>query len=354
MADKAIVNGVATDAAVDRTVVISGKEDRDDVFEDFGENDAKNSDSTQRIAGLEQEKVQLGEENKAMRERVVKLSEEIKGLESEKEEMKREIDQSVADRRALESIAARAAELETEVSRLQHDLISSMTEGEEAKLEVSELKRAVEELRRSDSENGLKVEVLEKERNLLLERVGKEAENESQIRDLEKKIETLEARESTQNVERIKIEEEARGMIDERESEIRQLKKWVEELDSKGLKSGLEIERLKKEKEELQIMKNELEALLKKSDRKTKEMESKIEKLEKELEAAEQMMISGLKAKSAEGVNGKAVVMDEVVIEEGQKGSMGLLKQQWPMLAASTGAIAAVAVVCYLRYGRQR
>ncbi|KAL6957220.1 hypothetical protein U1Q18_040478 [Sarracenia purpurea var. burkii] len=235
-----------------------------------------------------------------------------------------------------------------------------MTEVEEANKEVSELKKLVEELKISDSEKGSKVEVLEKERNLLLERLDKESEGmteskavtESRVRELEKKLGALEGRESFEKSERIKVEQEAKAKIDEKDSEIRKLKKWVEDFDTVLAKSGLEMERMKKEKEELEIVKNDLEALLKKSERKGKEMEHKMTQLHKELEASEQM-INGLKDKELDGINGKVVDMDGDDIEDGEKGLMGL-KLQWPVLAASTGAIAAVAVLCYLRRARER
>ncbi|KAA8523764.1 hypothetical protein F0562_010187 [Nyssa sinensis] len=71
--------------------------------------------------------------------------------------------------------------------------------------------------------------------------------------------------------------------------------------------------------------------------------------LHSELEASEQV-ISGLKEKAAEVVNGEALVMDRVNSEDGEKGLMGL-KLQWPVVATSAGTIAAVAVVGYFRYG---
>ena len=44
-------------------------------------------------------------------------------------------------KKALDAVAARASQLETEVSRLQHDLIAAMSEGEEANGEITELKK---------------------------------------------------------------------------------------------------------------------------------------------------------------------------------------------------------------------
>ncbi|KAA8526212.1 hypothetical protein F0562_008049 [Nyssa sinensis] len=197
-----------------------------------------------------------------------------------------------------------------------------MTAGEEANVELVELKRVVEELRKSDKETGSKVEVLEKERNLLLKRMDTEVERrkkcESRIVELEKKNEVLEARESTQNGERIKVEKEARAIVDKKDTEIRQLKKWIQELDSVVREKDLETERLKKERDEMEIVKNEWEAHLKKSERRVKETEHKMNQLHKELEASRDM-ISVLKENAVEAVNGETVVMDRTSIEDGEK-----------------------------------
>ncbi|CAL5335407.1 unnamed protein product [Camellia sinensis] len=339
MADEIVING-----GDDRREEIVGSEED---FVDFDESESKASGLMQRIEALEVEKRKLVRENEEERERVKNLKKEIEGLEGVVAELK-------TDNKGLESVAARASQLEIEVSRMQHDLISSMSEGEEANKEVSELKRVVEELKRSISEKGLKVEVLEKERNLLLEKMDKDAEGvqeakavtESRVRELEKKIEALEGRESSEKGERIKVEQEARAKIDEKEGEIRQLKKWVEDLDSVVVKNGLEMEKMKKEREEIEIVKNELEGLLKKSERKGKEMENKMAQLHKELEASEQMII-GLKEKTLNDLNGKAIIGDD------EMGSNGL-KQLWPVVAGSTGTIAAIAVIYYLRCAMRR
>ncbi|KAA8531273.1 hypothetical protein F0562_005982 [Nyssa sinensis] len=150
------------------------------------------------------------------------------------------------------------------------------------------------------------------------------AESESRIHELEKKIMALEARGSIQNSQRIKVEGESKAIIDKKDSEVRRLKKCIEELDS---------------------------VVLKNSVRNVKETEHKMGQLHKELEASEQM-ISGLKEKVAEVVNGEALVMDRVISKDREKGLMGL-KLQWPVVAASVGAIATVAVVGYFHYESQ-
>ncbi|KAL7217582.1 hypothetical protein ACSBR2_010939 [Camellia fascicularis] len=236
MADEIVING-----GDDRREEIVGSEED---FVDFDESESKASGLMQRIEALEVEKRELVRENEEERGRVKNLKKEIEGLEGVVAELKR-------DNKGLESVAARASQLEIEVSRMQHDLISSMSEGEEANKEVSELKR-----------------------------------------------------------------------------------------------NGLEMEKMKKEREEIEIVKNELEGLLKKSERKGKEMENKMAQLHKELEASEQMII-GLKEKTLNDLNGKAIIGDD------EMGSNGL-KQLWPVVAGSTGTIAAIAVIYYLRCAMRR
>ncbi|KAJ0112616.1 hypothetical protein Patl1_00669 [Pistacia atlantica] len=54
-----------------------------------------------------------------------------------------EIEGAEENPKVFESIAARAVELETEVLRLQHDLITVMSEGDEASAKVVELKKSL-------------------------------------------------------------------------------------------------------------------------------------------------------------------------------------------------------------------
>lgn len=328
MADSTIINGESYDV---RTVEV----------EDKGGNDSNVPALMQKIAALEQDKTELVHENEVINQRMKKLKGEIEASETEKEKLK-------SDTKALDSIAARAAELETEVCRLQHDLISSANEAEEVNAELVETKRAVAELRESDLNKGLKLEAIEKEMNLLLEKITKDSEgvkeSNSRISDLEKKIEALELRDSSYKSEKVRVEEEMRVKIDEREGQIRNLQNLVEELQAVMEKSN-------KEREELEIVKNELEALLKKSERKVKEMENKMVLLHKELEGSEKM-ISGLKEKASEDINGKDVGLERGIDDDEEKGLMGL-NLEWPVVAVSASTIALVAAV-YLCYLRQR
>ncbi|GKC76410.1 hypothetical protein Tco_1127184 [Tanacetum coccineum] len=98
-----------------------------------------------------------------------------------------EISSHESDKRALTSIAARASELETQFSSLQHDLISS----------ASDLKRKVIEFEAKERENVEKMSVIEFERNLLLEMLK---ESEEKMREFQ----TGKAHEIEVLVERLK------------------------------------------------------------------------------------------------------------------------------------------------------
>lgn len=328
MSDSAIVNGVVSD---DSTVKIED-------YSDEG-TDSKVAALTQKIAALEQEKTELVHENEVVKERVNKLKGEIEESDAENEKLKNES-------KVLDSIAGRAAQLETEVSRLQHDLISSMNENHEVNAELSVTKREIEELRKSEMSKSVSLEAIERERNLLLEKISKDSEGvkESNIRisELEKKIQALEMRDSGYKCEKTRVEEEMKGKIEERDLKIRDLQNLVDDLEAV-------LERSNKEREGLEIVKNELEALLKKSERKVKEMESKMELLDKELEGSEKM-ISGLKEKAIEGINGDD--SERKIVGDDEKGFMRF-NLEWPLMAASAGAIALLAVV-YLHHVRQR
>ncbi|XP_047330372.1 peroxisomal and mitochondrial division factor 1-like [Impatiens glandulifera] len=345
----------------ERTVDIAGNDDRDEDFVDFDDNNGNASFAlSQKFEALELEKRELTEENESMINRIEKLKAEIQGLENDKGELKKVIEVSEADKKVLESTAARAAELETEVSRLQRDLISSNADGEEVGKDLFELRKAMEELKKSELEKSLKLDVLEKERNSLVERIHKDADGvkeakaltDARVREMEKKIEGLEQREVREKSDRITIEQETKAKLDEKDGEIRRLKTQVEDLESISMESSLELERLNKEREELEIVKNELEAHLKKSERKVKEMGRKADELVKELESSERMMIA-LKEKRLDMNGTKSSSIDDS--RDQLELSTGW-ELQWPVVvAASTGAsIAAVAAVYYLRSAKLR
>lgn len=330
MSDSTIVNGVE-----DKTINI------EDNSGDGDGSDSKVAALMQKIAALEQEKSELVHENEVVKERVNKLKGEIEESDAENEKLKSET-------KVLDSIAGRAAQLETEVSRLQHDLISSLNENQEVNAELSVMKQEIEELRKSDVSKSVSLEAIERERNLLLEKINKDSEavkeSNSRISDLEKKIQALEMRDSGYKSDKIRAEEEMKAKIEERDLKIRDLQNLVDE-------SEAVLERSNKEKKGLEIVKNDLEALLKQSERKVKEMESKMGLLSKELEGSEKL-ISGLKEKAIEGMNGDDVVIERGIVGDDEKGFMGF-NLEWPIMAASAGAIALLAVV-YLHHTKQR
>lgn len=133
-----------------------------------------------KIDILEQEKGVLVRENVAVRERITKLEGEIEELERETAKLGTKIERLDADKKLLEVVAARTDGLDFEVWKLQRDIITAETDGVEANKQLSELKREVERLKVVDIEKSEKLEVLEKEKALLLKKLD---EVESELRD---------------------------------------------------------------------------------------------------------------------------------------------------------------------------
>ncbi|XP_047149374.1 peroxisomal and mitochondrial division factor 2-like, partial [Vigna umbellata] len=112
------------------------------VYDQYGE------ESTTKIKVLQRKRDELVNENATRKEEIKKLTAELGilrrdgAMNNEKiEEMQREVAQSRDAAKAAEVIAARAANLETNVARLQHDLISEMAAAEEARADASELRK---------------------------------------------------------------------------------------------------------------------------------------------------------------------------------------------------------------------
>lgn len=315
-----VINGVASDGIDDQTgESFYGLDQR-------GDNDARVLDLSKKIESLELEKLQLVDENAETKERIKKLTAEIEELKNDdagkKEklgEMEKEIERSDEGKKALEAIAARAVELETDVSRLQHDLISAMSEVEEGNKEVIELKREVETLK------------------------NEKVESEKRVRELERKVGVLEVKEIEEKSKKVRIEEEMREKIDEKEREIGGFRKKVEDLESLIANKGVEFEKWMREK-------LGLEALVRESEEKAKSMESKFFGLQKEVEEAEKV-ISGLNEKAVDAINGSVNGIRTRDIGGENKG----LKLDWPVVAAgSSGAIAFAAALGYVIYVRRR
>ncbi|KAI3830928.1 hypothetical protein MKX03_010226 [Papaver bracteatum] len=195
MADETVINGAGSDLELnnnnddDKLVEIekvSSKNDHADV--DF-----------KKIETLEQEKSELLKEKNENHEKIRVLTDEIDGfkrnqveLNEKLEKMQKENAQFELENKSLQSIAGRALELETEVSRLQHDLIYTMSENDETRSEFQKLKSEFNELKEKIAEKESKIGDLEKEKISLLERIEKDAEevkklkseNETNVRDL--------------------------------------------------------------------------------------------------------------------------------------------------------------------------
>ncbi|CAB4304366.1 unnamed protein product [Prunus armeniaca] len=293
-----------------------------------------------KIEGLEREKLQLERENKESNEKIKELTTEIEKLKrGEKDtkeklrEMELEIERNDEGKNVLESVANRAMELETEVSRLQQDLISAMAEVEEANNEVADLKRVL-------GEKGAKIDRLEKE----LESLKKaKAESEKWVRELERKIGVLEVKETEEKSKRIRVEEEMRERLDEKENELSLFKKKIEELESVITKNGVELGKRVKET-------HDVEAALRESEDKCRAVELKMGQLQKDAVEANKV-INGLRERTVGAMNGTVDEMKEI-LEGGETGPKGL---SLPVVAGSTGAIVAVAAAAvYVLYLRPR
>ncbi|XP_057954949.1 peroxisomal and mitochondrial division factor 2-like isoform X2 [Malania oleifera] len=333
MADENIHNGVASELE-DRTVEIDGISSKD-----HDDHDSSQSEMIRKIEVLQHEKIELERENDEIKERMGNLTVEIEGLMNDKMEMReklgkmeREIEQSESDKKAVEAIAARAFELETEVSRLQHDLISSMSEGEEANAEVVKLKSQLEE----------KVAYLE---NLEKKQAGlcKEVEK------VKAGLELAERKVRVERSERVRVEEEMKVKIEKKETETSELKRRIEELESVLAKNALELEKMFKEKMAETGTRDDILEAAKKENDKVPMLESKISMLMEELEESKGM-VKELKEKVVGGINGVTMASGENTVGGDGMGS----KLQWPTVAVSTGTVVAIAVVTYLRYAKRR
>ncbi|KAM1240491.1 hypothetical protein ACFX2I_046042 [Malus domestica] len=309
----------------------------DDQAENFFDADQA-AELGRKVEGFEREKLELQRENKDTKEKIQELTAEIEKLKSsEKEtkerlrEMELEIERTEEGKDVLESVANRAMELETEVARLQHDLISAMAEGEDANNEVAELKRVL-------GERGEKIDSLEKE----LESLKKaKADSEKRIRELERKIGVLEVKETEEKSKKIRVEEEMRERLDEKESELSLFKKKVEDLESVIVKNNAELG--KRVSEKLNV-----EAALRESEDKCRGMEMKLGKLQKDVLDAEKV-INGLKERTVGEINGTVNELKEISRETESKGL------SLPVVAGSTGVVVATAAaVVYVLYVRQR
>nr|XP_043635916.1 peroxisomal and mitochondrial division factor 1-like [Erigeron canadensis] len=286
MAEEIIVNG---DSAADIEITTS-EENSDEATNQTIQK------LMQKVSILEQEKQSLVNESQTTAVKIKQLEEAIESSES--------------DKRALSSIAARASELETEVSRLQHDLISSLSDSQDSNNELTELKKVVEELRESEAKKSERIEVIEKERELLLKK-------------LEENVEKL-------SVSERRVAELEKEVVAKEESVVRS-RKAVEELQLVVTESRGEVEKAEKVKVELKS--------------KVKALEERVGELVKELEAVKKAVQENVEERDL-NVNGIENVGDD---NEG-KIVMGM-KVHWPVIAASAGAVVMVVLV-YFRHAK--
>ncbi|KAL2247219.1 UNVERIFIED_CONTAM: hypothetical protein Sindi_2574200 [Sesamum indicum] len=267
---------------------------------------SKISQLKERITDLENENGTIIRENKEYKQKIEELKSSVRDLSAENVDLKKQVNKVQSENKASQVVVARAANLETEVSRLQHDLAAAMSDLKESSEELSDLKRDLVGMKVREKEKDVKLGAVEMEKALLVAKVEKLAGGESSLRD----------------------------ELQVKEKEIRGLKKNVEELEV-VVGSSKNSEKLK----------NELEKTIEK-------MKAEISVLEHSLDEKEKV-ISGLKSKERVvldgGINGDAIV------ESGKKGSIGGLKQrEWIFVGGSTiVALAAVGITCYIHAGKK-
>lgn len=318
--------------------------DIDDQADADGADDFYDADQTaslsRKVSTLEWEKGELERENRETKEKINQLTNEIENLKSGEREMKEklremelEVERNDEGKDVLETVANRAMDLETEVTRLQQDLISAMAEGAEANTEVVELKRVLKE-------KGEKIDSLEKE----LESLKKaKADSEKRVRELERKIGVLEVKETEEKSKRVRVEEEMRERLEEKDGEVGLFKKKIVELEAVIGRNGVELQKWMKEK-------SNVESVLRESEEKSRAMELKMGQLQKEMVDAGRV-INELKEKTVGVINGTVNEMKEILDGRIETESKGL---SLPVVAGSAGAIVAVAAVVFVLYGRRR
>lgn len=285
MADETMINGEFSDA---QSVEITGDDDS-----------TKISGLTQQISDLERENGKIIRQNEDYKQKIEELKASVEELISENAERKKEVEELQSENRILGSVAARAAELEAEVSRLQHDLVSAMSDLQESTGEISDLKRGLEGVKERVKDKDFELDAMRKERDLLLAKVGKLEEDESSLR----------------------------GESEGKEKEIRVLKKNLEELEV-----VLESNKV------LETLRSGLEKTVEKLTGKISVLESSLDEKQK--------LITGFETKeraAEEKVNGEA------------KGLIGGMKEKnWLLVGGSTvAAVAVMGVACYMHTARK-
>lgn len=179
-------------------------------------------DLNRRIEALELEKSKLERENGESAHRIGQLKDQVVDLRREKEA---ETERAESESKAAEAIAKRASELEGDVFRLQHDLITSMNTGEELSREIQNLQAKIGELEEKARREKDEMEALRRENKVAEDSINKlEAmleDSNKKVKVMEEKMEELEKK-STESDELIgglveKVEEREREAIAEDE-----------------------------------------------------------------------------------------------------------------------------------------
>ncbi|KAL3638298.1 hypothetical protein CASFOL_017669 [Castilleja foliolosa] len=269
MADETVIDGEFSDA---RMVDIAGDEAL-----------SKISELTAKITDIERENAKNILQNEGYKQQIDELKASLEALTAESAELKKQVDEAESENKVLGSVAARAAELEADVSRLQHDLISATSDLQEWTVEVSNLKQELEGAKERGNEKDIKLEAFGKERDLLLAKVEKLEELQNSLR----------------------------GESEAKEKEIRGLKKRIEDLEVVlESSSGLESSKNELEKE-IAKLRGEIIGLqsgLKEKDNVISEFEIKEREIGDALIGGEkELTVGGLKQKDWVVVGGSAV-----------------------------------------------
>ncbi|XP_049936634.1 peroxisomal and mitochondrial division factor 2-like [Nymphaea colorata] len=359
-------------------------------------------DLKEKISSLEDERDDLqslvGEQASKMMS-AIESSEESKRRAAETssrlEEVLQQLDEANStvsalqqEQNMLKSVASRAAELEIQVVRLQHDLISTMNEKEEMATEMEDLRVSLEEVRKAAESKELVIKDLENERDSLKEKV-KEQDHRLEIltRELEEsllqsksKLEEEKRTLDNANKKLMSIESQCELQDEKirtlkthlREGEVER-KKAADALMEKEAEVGRlvrELDALKSQLKETLEEKGVLEELSKNSDTKLREENEAMKKKldvemgsldlkEKEIKALEKTVGDlGSKLEAAEAVHKGLIEKFESSEKRSSKGvpaQEGVGKLPWPLAAAaSTGTLAAAAFMAYLKYSKQR
>ncbi|XP_051135226.1 uncharacterized protein LOC127254255 [Andrographis paniculata] len=142
-------------------------------------------------------------------------------LSSENEELRMQLEKVEAENQTLEVVVARTAELESEVSKLQQDLVSAVKGLEFSSEELSNLKNELDGMRGREKEKDEKLEKLEKEKATLAAELAKAVVVETKLRNEMKKTE--EEMNVLLNVSK-RSTKELESIVERMKSEIKELK----------------------------------------------------------------------------------------------------------------------------------